>query len=100
MNDQPQHSAPSRASTLRARALVGAAAGLIIFLCAGGAFLFGGFDWLSALGAGVAFGLPIFFSVMRWQAAADFCLGLLEALATVCGALTAALAAVLSALAS
>lgn len=97
MRDQPQSPESKRSrlqvGTIGGRALIGVAAGLVVALCAGFAFAAAGSGWFDAAVIGTLGGLPVFLSVMRWQAAADFCLGLLEAVVIVLGALAAVLGA-------
>jgi hypothetical protein len=96
MSDEPQPSNTKRARfqvvTVGGRALVGAVVGFLVGGCVAIAFFGAGSEWVNAAVAGGLIGLPIFFSVMRWQAVADFCTGLLEALVTVLSVLSAALA--------
>lgn len=101
MNDEPQPPNSKRArlpvATAWERALVGAIVGFVVAGCVAIAFVSAGSEWLDAAVAGSLISLPIFFSIVRWQAVADFCAGLLEAFVTVLTVLSAALAALFGA---
>jgi hypothetical protein len=96
MSDEPRPPNSKRArfpvATVWERALVGAIVGFVVAGCVAIAFVSVGSEWLDASVAGGLIGLPIFFSIVRWQAVADFCAGLLEAIVIVLTVLSAALA--------
>lgn len=95
MSDEPQPPSRKRArlpvTTAWDRALVGALVGVWVAGCVAIAFAIAGSSWSDAGVAGGLIALPIFFSIVRWQAVADFCAGLLEAIVTVLSVLSAAL---------